>query len=139
MKDTLPSLNIRTITRNGQTVQTASSLVFVTQEANHDYRRAEKFGELTFMTLTGRDDFNNIRGGENNRRMVAHLKHCLKDFDEERDFIVLTGSPYINAAVSMILGARRVKQVQFLRWDNRDFVYIPLVIELDQQETMSHG
>lgn len=129
----------RSITQNGRAVLTDRPFVYVTQESTHDYRLAEEFGELFFLSLSGRDDFNNVRAGEHNRRLCAHLKFGLRDFDETKDFIVLTGSPYVNAAVSLILGARRVKRVQYLRWDNRDRVYIPLTIELDQQETMSHG
>lgn len=130
---------MRTIKRNGQDFSTDRPFVFVTQESTHDYRLAEEFGELIFLSLSGRDDFNNIRGGEHNRRIMMHLRRGLRDFDEEKDYIVLTGSPYVNAAVSLILGARRVKKVQYLRWDNRDHIYIPLTIEIENLETMSHG
>lgn len=132
---------MRQVSRNGQMLKTDRPFVFITQESNHDYRQAEEFGELKFLSLSGRDDFNNVRNGEHNRRLMAHLRAELREFDESKDYVVLTGSPYVNAAVSLILGHKRVRQIQYLRWDNRDFVYIPLNLELEPitTETMSHG
>jgi hypothetical protein len=107
--------------------------VWVLQETNHDFTKAETFGEVVFLSVAGRDDFNNVRGSLVNERLLAYLTHELRDFDPEEDFIVITGSPYITAAVFLILGNRRVQKIKFLRWDNRDLVYIPLYVELRKE------
>lgn len=107
------------------------SKVYVTQESNLDYRRAEEFGELVFMAVDKRDDFNNVPNGEHNARLIAHLRQKLRDFDEDNDYLVITGGPYVNAAVFALLGRRGVKKLRILRWDNRDYVYIPMSLNLD--------
>lgn len=111
------------------------SKVYVVQETEHDFTPAEQYGEVIFMSVSGADDFKNIRGSQSNERLLAHLAHVLRDFSAE-DFIVLTGSPYVSAAVFLILGNRGIQSVRLLRWDNRDFVYRPLYIEL-RKETVS--
>lgn len=109
------------------------SRVWVLQETNHDFTKAENYGEVVFVSVAGQDDFNNLRGSLSNERLLAHLSHELRDFNPEEDYIVITGSPYITAATFLILGNRRVQGVRFLRWDNRDLIYIPLYIELRKE------
>lgn len=92
--------------------------VYVSQEINADFAKATRFGELVFMTLSGRDDFNAHQDGLNNGHLMNKIEAQLREFDEERDYIILTGSPYVNAAISLILG-RRARWVRYLRWDNR--------------------
>lgn len=105
--------------------------VYVIAENKLDFRPAEGFGQVEFLTVDRQDDFNNVNDGGNNRRLMAHLRQHLRDFDEERDWIVITGSPYVTAAVFWILGSRGVKVLRFLRWDNRDLLYIPLTLKLE--------
>jgi len=105
--------------------------VYVTQETSHDFRMAEEFGELVFLSADRRDDFHNVVNSEHNRRILAHLRFGLRSFDADRDFIVLVGSPYINAAVMALLGHMKVRTLRILRWDNRDLCYIPLVLQLE--------
>jgi hypothetical protein len=100
--------------------------VFVTQETPHNFSPAEQFGTIEFVT---RSDLNNVRSSLHNAKLVTDITRKLKDFDESRDWIVIAGSPYISALVFLILGRRGVKDVNVLRWDNRDFVYQPMVIE----------
>lgn len=103
--------------------------VFVTQETPHDFTKAEAFGEVKFLT---RDDFNNIKNSLSNKALVRSLNHQLKKFDDE-DWIIIAGSPYVSAAVFMILARRGFRRVKILRWDNRDFTYIPLQIEIEPE------
>lgn len=109
-----------------------NSTVYVTQETSHDFRPAEEFGDLVFLSSGRRDDFHNVVNSDHNRRLLAHLRHGLRKYNPDRDYIVLIGSPYVNAAVMMILGAWRFKTVRILRWDNRDLVYIPLVLNFEE-------
>lgn len=105
----------------------ATPRVYVVQETNWDFRLCEEFGEVVFLTHR-LDDFYNMRNSPNNERLISHLRHMLREFNPERDWLVWAGSPYVNMAVSVILGEKRVPQLQILRWDNRDLVYIPLVL-----------
>lgn len=102
-------------------------IVYVTQESSHNFAKAESFGTIQFLT---RDDLNNVRGSLHNERLVADISRKLKDFDESRDWIVIAGSPYVSALVFMLLGRRGIRGVNLLRWDNRDFVYQPMYLEL---------
>lgn len=99
--------------------------VYVTQETSHDFRRAEEFGDLVFLS-DGRDDFHNITNSQHNGRLIAHLRQGLCEFDYAKDYLVLIGSPYVQAAAMHILGSNNNRTIKLLRWDNRDFTYIPL-------------
>lgn len=100
--------------------------VYITQETSHDFRRAEEFGDLVFLT-DGRDDFHNIKNSQHNERLIAHIRQRLRDLTHD-DYVVLVGSPYVQAAVMFLIG-ERFKRVNLLRWDNRDFAYIPLTLD----------
>ena len=105
--------------------------VYVIQETNHQFSLAESFGELVFLSVDRRDDFHNISKSEHNERLIAHLRYGLREFDQEVDFVVPVGSPYMQAAVFWILGDKGVRRLNLLRWDNRDRVYIPLQLNLN--------
>ncbi len=113
-----------------ETNGTTRPRVFVTQESPHDFSRAEEFGELVFLS---HQDLNNIKGSLHNEDVLSKIRGKLIAFDPDRDWLVITGSPYITAATFMILGNKRVRTVKVLRWDNRDFVYRPLHIELPKE------
>ena len=102
------------------------SKVFVTQESNLDYSKAEEFGQVAFLSVDRKDDLHNVANSEHNSRMLSHLAHGLRDFNEDEDWLVITGSPYINAAVFWLLGLAGCKKLRLLRWDNRDMLYRPL-------------
>lgn len=101
--------------------------VYVTQETSHDFTGAESYGDIVFMT---KDDYNNIRSSLMNKALTNEIKHVLQKFDPINDWIIITGSPYVAAMVFMVLGAMGIREVNILRWDNRDFVYRPLHLEL---------
>lgn len=103
------------------------STVYVTQEAQWDFTPAEQFGPIEFLT---KDDLLNVRSSIRNRDLLSDLRHRLKSYDPERDWLIITGSPYVSAAVFMLLGLRGLRTVRILRWDNRDRRYIPLYLEI---------
>lgn len=105
--------------------------VFVTQETNYDFTPAEQFGDVVFLT---HKDLNNMRASQHNDRIVAEIKDRIKHFDPNEDWLVIAGSPYIAAVVFMLLG-RKHNAIRILRWDNRDFRYVPLHIELRREVT----
>lgn len=106
--------------------------VFVLQETEHDFAKAEAFGDVVFLSTARRDDFINIVNSDHNRNLMMHLRAGLRDYDEEADFLVITGSPYVTAAVFAILGRKGFRTLRFLRWDNRDMVYRPLELQLNK-------
>lgn len=103
------------------------STVYVTQETRHDFTSAESFGAIEFLT---NDDLNNVKNSIHNDHLISDIRHKLRKFDENNDWIVITGSPYVSALVFMLLGHMKVRRVNVLRWDNRDFKYIPMYLEL---------
>lgn len=103
--------------------------VYVTQETNHDFRLAEEFGELVFLSVDRRDDFHNLKNSEHNERLIAHLRRGLRTFNWKEDYLILVGSPYVQAAVMALIGEQgALVELNLLRWDNRDMVYIPLTL-----------
>lgn len=101
--------------------------VFVTQESSKlNYLPAEQFGKVVFLT---RQEYSPIRGSIGNQHLIASIRQQLSDFDPERDFITMSGSPVIAGIVFMILG-QTTNRLNVLRWSNRDHVYQHLVIEL---------
>lgn len=106
--------------------------VYVTQETRYDFSPAEAWGDVVFLTNA---DLNNMRHSKHNEQVIAKVKDALKHYDPEFDWLVISGSPYIAALVFMLIGRKQPKHVQILRWDNRDFVYQPLHIELRREVT----
>ncbi len=100
---------------------------FVTQETDHSFLEAERFGEVVFVT---RDDLNNTKNSLHNEAVFRTLKQVLQDFRPDTDFIVPAGSPYITAAVFLILGNMGFKHIKVLRWNNREFTYLPMYFDL---------
>jgi hypothetical protein len=104
--------------------------VFITQEARYDFSPAEQYGEVVFLT---RMDLNNLRQSQHNDRVLSEIKDHLKHYDPAEDWIVISGSPYVSALVFMLLGRKRYDEIRILRWDNRDFRYCPMHIELRRE------
>lgn len=100
--------------------------VFVTQETAFDFKPAEQFGDVQFLIGL---DLVNIKNSEHNTRLLRELHRKLRRFSPDRDWLLIAGSPYVSAAVFLILGQLGVHQLQLLRWSNRDGVYIPLHID----------
>lgn len=101
--------------------------VYVTQETEHSFLEAERFGEVVFIT---HDDLNNTKGSLHNEGLFRSIKQILRDFNPETDHVAPAGSPYVTAAVFMILGNLGHKNVKVLRWNNRDHVYVPMHFDM---------
>jgi hypothetical protein len=101
--------------------------VFVTQETEHSFLEAERFGTVVFLTA---EDVNNTKGSLHNEALFRSIKATLRDFNPEKDYIAPAGSPYVTAAAFLILGNMGFKNVKVLRWNNREFNYIPVFFEL---------
>lgn len=111
--------------------KTNGAKVFVVQEAQLDFSQAEEYGELVFLS---HQDLQNIKGSLHNEDVLNRVRGKLIAYEPERDWFVINGSPYVAAAMFLMIGqrlaARQEVTVKVLRWDNRDRVYRPLYLEL---------
>ncbi len=106
-----------------------ASRVFVTQEARAgsiDYTPAKAYGNISFLTVM---DFAPEEDSIYNVVLIEEIRAKLHDFNAETDYMVITGSPVVTAAVFMILRERQTR-VRVLRWSNRDFSYSVVTINL---------
>lgn len=101
--------------------------VYVTQETEHSFLEAERFGEVVFLTA---EDLNNTKGSLHNENVFRYIKTGLRDFGPNNYYIVPVGSPYITAVVFLVLGLAGHTNIKVLRWSNRDFLYAPMYIDL---------
>lgn len=102
-------------------------MILVTQEMPWDFTDAERFGRISFLAS---DDLHNTKGSPHNERLLADLRNKLVKFNPKTDWILVTGSPFISAAVFLILGHFGHRYVPILRWNNRDRRYTPLHMQL---------
>lgn len=102
--------------------------IWVTQEADHDFREAEEWGDITFLTA---DDVSNIKSSIKNTQLILSLREQLVAFNPDKDFICPAGSPYVLAVVMFLLGERSdIRVLRFLRWSNRDKEYSPIQLDM---------
>ena len=79
--------------------------VFIPNDGNHDYRPAERFGKLTFVT---RGEVNKFNVGELYRKWETALQDSTED-----DYIIVSGLPILVALGASIF-AHRHGGVRFL-------------------------
>jgi hypothetical protein len=105
--------------------------VWVTQETDHDIRQAERWGDIKY--VSGRD-FLSIQDSEMNEGILSKIRRCTLEFDPNKDWILITGSPYlavmfvgsIVAICGPTLNMSMEAPLRFLRWSNRDGQYYPI-------------
>lgn len=110
------------------------SKIFVTQETSYDFGPAESYGEIKFVT---NDDMNNTKGSLHNADLLRQIRMALHGFNQDEDFMIIAGSPYVAAMVMMVLGRKGFSKIKFLRWSNRDRVYTPVTIEFNHRDEES--
>jgi hypothetical protein len=102
--------------------------IWVTQEKAADFSPAEQFGEVQFLTS---DDLNNMPSSLHNEKVLGQIKHKLEtQYMPEVDYLIIIGSPYVAAAVFMLLGTMGVRRVKLLRWSNQSGHYLPMEVKL---------
>lgn len=99
--------------------------VWITQEVpDFNYTSAEKFGDVKFVTSK---NFNAAMNSLINADLSKEIKDSLRGFDYDNDYVVPTGSPIVSMAVAAMLG-RNTSKLKILKWDKRDYRYLPMVI-----------
>lgn len=87
-----------------------SKKVFVTNFAGHDYTKAERFGDLVYLTR-GYVDFNSLD------RLKFRIAERLLDATDE-DYLLFSGNSYISI-IAAIIWYERFKKVKLLVHDFR--------------------
>jgi hypothetical protein len=94
--------------------------VFVTNEnPKYNYNSAEAYGDLIFVS-TG--DFSYTAKSPANEELVREMEDRLKDFDPDKDSVILSGSPAVMAAALLIIG-RKHSNVNILRYSSQSGGY----------------
>lgn len=105
--------------------------VFITQEVpTANYTTAENFGRVEVLTAS---ELSHIRNSTHNRKLVSVLREKLADFNTNIDFIAPSGSPIITGIVFAILH-EKADSFNVLKWNARDRMYIPLFINIRENE-----
>lgn len=105
--------------------------VYITQEVpTANYSTAEDFGCVEVLTAS---ELSHIRNSAHNKKVVALLREKLAKFDPEKDFIAPSGSPVITGMVFAIL-REKTSNFNVLKWNARDRMYIPLTIDIEENE-----
>ncbi len=80
-----------------------------------DLRPAERFGTLTPIFDHAMDPSDDAD--------MRDARERVREFNDEQDYILPTGSPLATLAVGMLLRDQGVKIVQVLEWDRFDLKY----------------
>jgi hypothetical protein len=100
--------------------------VFITQETQVDYTKAQQFGDL--MPVTAKD-LSNVPGSAINRDIVTTIAAKLRHFNPDEDFLLISGSPYVGALCAWQLGRIGIHKFTILRWSNQDRCYYPVEVD----------
>lgn len=97
-----------------------SPVVYISQEnPHHDYRPAEEFGELVFLTT---DEYSPVSASHRNRRIIGDIQSLLASYVPGRDFLLPSGSPVVAGIMYMVAG-QRGNDHQILHWSNQERAY----------------
>ena len=61
---------------------------------------------------------------------VVELRDKLKDYNSEKDWVLLTGDPVLIGIVFHVIGARS-KIIRCLKWDRQRTEYFPIILNLN--------
>lgn len=109
---------------------TRQPVVWVINEGGHDYSKAEEFGRLMPVTMGTVNVFNPDR-------LMVICGHRLR-MAQEADFVVVSGSPTINA-IFIAMWLRRFERINLLQWSHRDDSYKLVTVTsaaIEKQATM---
>jgi hypothetical protein len=84
----------------------------------YDVTKASKFGNIRFI-LSRHEE---VTDGP---KIIAQIRDTLSDFDSDRDYLLLIGSPIAISVVSSIVweNVEPGKSVKYLIWDKVDVEY----------------
>ena len=101
--------------------------VYVTQEVpTANYHPAEKYGDVVFLCTT---EVSGATASLHNVKLINSIRERLKLFNPADDFIAPSGSPIISC-IAMAIVREKGSKFTFLKWNNRDFAYTPINVDL---------
>jgi hypothetical protein len=101
--------------------------VFVVQEMpNHDISPAMKFGKIEVLLPS------NTQIAFSTVPVVRKLRRKLMDY-KDGDFILLTGDPVAIGLACAIASFNNGGRYTALKWDRREMLYIPVVIDVTER------
>lgn len=100
--------------------------VYITNYAGHDFSAAEKYGKLEYVT---KGNINIYRVD----RDLYNLSENLKKFNEEKDYLLLSGTILVSAMAISVLLTRGVKKLNVLVYDAKGLDYIHHTIMIDKK------
>lgn len=105
-----------------------TSKVYVTHaQSKFDYRPAQVYGQLHMVTDRV---YSFTPGNEVNEQLIKNLESSLDSFDPENDFVLTSGSAIMTGMFFAGLGARGIKKIRVLTWNNNDQAYAPGVLNM---------
>lgn len=97
--------------------------VFVVQENPRlNYVDAERFGEVVFMTSK---EFSPLKNSLINVEIINGVQAFMKEFDPDKDFLLLTGGPMLLGYV-FHLAISKKGYLTALQWDGIKQAYLPI-------------
>jgi hypothetical protein len=99
--------------------------VFVTQDAGHNYSKAEEFGPVVIVTDR---ELVPWAGSVSNRRVITQMFDAMRDYRPGVDYILPSGSPLAIVIVAHMV-AGRGEQHHYLKWDSRANEYYKFTVD----------
>ena len=101
--------------------------VYVVQDnGTKNFNDAHKFGDIVI--LQRRD----IPLFEDTKLIIIEMREKLKDFDPQKDWLLLTGDPLLIGLSTFIVGSTK-HHVPCLKWDRQTTQYFPVTFNLAKQ------
>lgn len=95
------------------------AIVWVIQEGNHDYSKAEKYGTVQFITKA---ELRSTPGSAQTEQVHEDIARFLKQYAPGIDYIVPTGNPVLVTLIGMYLETET--DHKYLKYDNRQLDYV---------------
>jgi hypothetical protein len=102
-----------------------TSRVYVCFEATRmNFAGALRYGELVYVTPA---DIN-VASPTSIERVMRQARHSLLNYDPDKDYLVLVGSPILIGICASIVMMTH-KRATLLQWDRQESVYVPVRID----------
>lgn len=109
------------------TAEKRAPKVFVTQELPVSYEKAERHGEVVFLSSR---EVTQTTGSLRNADILRHMVSAMKDYQPGVDYLVPSGSP-LTIGIGFMIASWKGPKIRVLQWDNRGLDYREYTVDLD--------
>jgi len=102
----------------------SENIVYITQNNRKNYSSAHSFGEPTFITS---NEYDSIGNSNVNDEIMSEIRDMVANYDNSRDYILLSGDPIVIALV-VHAALSRHESIRVLKWDAQERIYIPITL-----------